>query len=213
MKRSLSRLQPLRRVAALVLASLLAACSLTPDHVRPAPPVAPAWVDAGSATGTPAADLDWADFLTDERIRALVRLALQNNRDLRIAVLNVEQVRALYGVQRADPLYAPIQSMQDPQYRQGAHFLPLDGQWAYESITDSNGRVMSASIEEIREASGEREGPAVDHTGGLQVAAVGPQGREGLLAQNPRQRRPHLVEGRDIIDDHARAAVGTGIGH
>ena len=49
MKRSLSRLQPLRRVAALVLASLLAACSLTPDHVRPAPPVAPAWVDAGSA--------------------------------------------------------------------------------------------------------------------------------------------------------------------
>ena len=104
MKRSLSRLQPLRRVAALVLASLLAACSLTPDHVRPAPPVAPAWVDAGSATGTTAADLDWADFLTDERIRALVRLALQNNRDLRIAVLNVEQVRALYGVQRADRL-------------------------------------------------------------------------------------------------------------
>lgn len=102
--RSLSRLQPLRRVAELALVSLLAACSLTPDHVRPAPPVAPAWVDAGSATGTTAADLDWADFLTDERIRALVRLALQNNRDLRIAVLNVEQVRALYGVQRADRL-------------------------------------------------------------------------------------------------------------
>lgn len=104
MKRSLSRPQPLRLAVALVLTSLLAACSLTPDHVRPEPPVAPAWVDAGSATGTPAADLDWADFLTDERIRALVRLALQNNRDLRIAVLNVEQVRALYGVQRADRL-------------------------------------------------------------------------------------------------------------
>jgi NodT family efflux transporter outer membrane factor (OMF) lipoprotein len=93
-----------RPAATLALASLLAACSLTPEHQRPAPPVAPAWVDAGGATGTPAADLDWADFLTDERIRALVRLALQNNRDLRIAVLNVEQVRALYGVQRADRL-------------------------------------------------------------------------------------------------------------
>lgn len=56
------------------------------------------------------------------------------------------------GVQRADPLYAPIQSMQDPQYRTGAHFLPLDGQWAYESIVDSKGRVLSATTEEIREA-------------------------------------------------------------
>ncbi|HSM20794.1 MAG TPA: TolC family protein, partial [Rubrivivax sp.] len=98
------RPSPLRLAGPLALVSLLAACSLTPEYERPEAPVAPAWVDAGSATGTPAADLDWTEFLTDERIRALVRLALQNNRDLRIAVLNVEQVRALYGVQRADRL-------------------------------------------------------------------------------------------------------------
>ncbi len=104
MRQTHFRLMSFRWSVSLALAPLLAACSLTPDHQRPEPPVAPAWVDAGSATGTPAADLDWADFLTDERIRALVRLALQNNRDLRIAVLNVEQVRALYGVQRADRL-------------------------------------------------------------------------------------------------------------
>jgi threonine synthase len=58
----------------------------------------------------------------------------------------------LNGVQRADPLYAPIEAMDDPQYHQGNHFLPLDGKWAHESIADSKGRVLSASAAEIREA-------------------------------------------------------------
>jgi len=90
--------------AAMVAALLLAGCSFIPVHERPALPVAASWAEAGTATGTPAADLAWADFLADARLRALVDVALQNNRDLRIAVLNVEQVRAQYGVQRADRL-------------------------------------------------------------------------------------------------------------
>ncbi|MBE0548636.1 MAG: TolC family protein, partial [Rubrivivax sp.] len=89
---------------AAALATLMGACSFIPVHERPEPPVATAWADAGTAAGTPATDLAWADFLTDARLRALVEIALKNNRDLRIAVLNVEQVRALYGVQRADRL-------------------------------------------------------------------------------------------------------------
>ena len=87
-----------------VTAALLAACSLVPVYERPPAPVAPAWADAGTTAGTAAAELDWADFLRDARLRRLVEIALVNNRDLRIAVLNVEQVRALYGVQRADRL-------------------------------------------------------------------------------------------------------------
>ena len=81
------------------------AARFTPRYERPAPPVrGHPWPTRGSAAGTPAADLAWADFLTDARMRALVELALENNRDLRIAVLNVEQARAQYGVQRADQL-------------------------------------------------------------------------------------------------------------
>ena len=58
-----------------------------------------------SAAGSvPAADLAWADFLGDARLRSLVEIALKNNRDLRIATLNVEQVRAQLGVQRAELL-------------------------------------------------------------------------------------------------------------
>ncbi len=102
-------LPPARRgwQALTLAASLgLAGCSFAPTDERPAAPVAAAFADGGSAqaTGTPAADLAWADFLGDARLRALVDLALQNNRDLRIATLNVEQARAQLGLQRADLL-------------------------------------------------------------------------------------------------------------
>ena len=86
------------------VALCLAGCSFIPTYERPAAPVAPAWVDAGPTAGPAAADLAWADFLADARLRALVEIALKNNRDLRIAVLNVEQARAQLGVQRADLL-------------------------------------------------------------------------------------------------------------
>jgi multidrug efflux system outer membrane protein len=48
------------------------------------------------------ADIGWRDFLVDERLEQLVALALENNRDLRIAVLNVERARAQWGIRRAD---------------------------------------------------------------------------------------------------------------
>lgn len=90
------------RVLLAVAAAAVAGCSLAPVYERPAAPVAAAWPEAGATGGTAAADLPWADFIADARQRTLVEAALKNNRDLRVAVLNVEQTRALYGVQRAD---------------------------------------------------------------------------------------------------------------
>ena len=49
-----------------------------------------------------AADIDWQQFFVDPRLKRLIELALQNNRDLRIAVLNIERVRAQYQIQRAE---------------------------------------------------------------------------------------------------------------
>jgi NodT family efflux transporter outer membrane factor (OMF) lipoprotein len=86
------------------LALCLAGCSFIPTYERPAAPVAPAFPEPSASTGPAAAELPWADFLADARIRALVEIALKNNRDLRIAVLNVEQTRAALGVQRAELL-------------------------------------------------------------------------------------------------------------
>ena len=49
-------------------------------------------------------DLRWQEFFTDEKLRQVIGLALTNNRDLRVAALNVERARAYYGIQRAELL-------------------------------------------------------------------------------------------------------------
>lgn len=96
------------RLAALALASLtfLGGCaSLAPTYERPAAPV-PAQLGeaAAEAPAVPVADLGWQAFFVDARLQQAIALALQNNRDLRIAALNIERVRGLYGVQSADAL-------------------------------------------------------------------------------------------------------------
>jgi multidrug efflux system outer membrane protein len=96
--------------AALCAAALLAGCaSLAPRHERPDAPVPEHWPAASSpaavaATGTPAADLAWHAFFADDRLRALIELALANNRDLRMATLNIDRARALYQIQRSATL-------------------------------------------------------------------------------------------------------------
>ncbi len=95
----------LKGVSAAVLALTLAGCgSMAPDYQRPAAPVASTFPDAASsaATATAATAITWHQFFTDARLQALITLALANNRDLRIAVLNIEQARAQLDIRRAD---------------------------------------------------------------------------------------------------------------
>ncbi len=97
-----------RRVAALgFVIALVSGCSLQPRYDRPEAPIAGSY-PSGAAykavpgdTTLPAADIGWRDFLRDARLQRLVEIALANNRDLRVAALNVEQVRAQYRIQRA----------------------------------------------------------------------------------------------------------------
>lgn len=92
--------------AALALAGALAGCTLAPRYQRPEAPVPSAFPEAGAAApgGAPADVLGWRDVLGDARLQALVALALERNRDLRLAALNVELTRAQYGIQRAQQL-------------------------------------------------------------------------------------------------------------
>ncbi len=85
---------------------LFGACTMIPKYNRPAAPV-PASLPGGSAaagvtTTPPASDLAWREFFTDPGLRAVIELALANNRDLRIAGLNVEKAQALYRIQRSN---------------------------------------------------------------------------------------------------------------
>jgi len=102
----------MRRATTMALALgalLLGGCmNLIPAYQRPAAPVAatypPEALPAGATAGPVAADIEWQRFFADPRLKRLIEAALQNNRDLRIAVLNIEQARALYQVRRADEL-------------------------------------------------------------------------------------------------------------
>ncbi|MDX9707454.1 MAG: TolC family protein, partial [Azospira sp.] len=92
-------------LAVALAAALTAGCSLAPDYLRPAPPVAEAWPTTAGTDGLRrVAAPDWRDYFPDARLQALIAAALEHNRDLRIAVARVDEARALHGVQRADRL-------------------------------------------------------------------------------------------------------------
>jgi multidrug efflux system outer membrane protein len=101
----------IRKPFLLVAAFLgLAGCAtLAPDYTRPPAPVPAAWPSgpaykesAAQPTGGAAADLAWRDFFISPGLRKVIELALANNRDLRLAALNLEKTRALYQIQRAE---------------------------------------------------------------------------------------------------------------
>lgn len=93
------------------IAIVPAGCSLAPKYDRPEAPVPADWPtgeaysNARAATSAPQArELQWQGFFSDKKLQGLIEAALQNNRDLRLAALNVERARALYGIQRAELL-------------------------------------------------------------------------------------------------------------
>lgn len=86
----------------LVIAMLLGGCSLAPTYERPFAPVADNWAGEKTKQGSPINQLVWQTFIVDPDLRRLVGIALDNNRSLRQTLLDIEQARAQYRIQRAD---------------------------------------------------------------------------------------------------------------
>ncbi len=94
--------------AAALVAVLLSACNLAPRYVPPVPGVPDTLIgQVGTPVQASAAALDFAQAQTwihSPQLREVVALALSHNRDLRVAVGNIEKARAQYGITRADLL-------------------------------------------------------------------------------------------------------------
>lgn len=106
-------MKQMKLVTPLALAMALAGCmSLAPKYERPVAPVAAAFPDvprAATASASPVLDaapatVAWQQFFADARLRQLIDATLANNRDLRVAIANIEQARAQYRITRADRL-------------------------------------------------------------------------------------------------------------
>ena len=100
----------MRKVLSIVFMIVcMAGCSMAPNYFRPKPPIPGEWPtgpaykeDVDGRTGPLAADIGWRQFYVDEKLQKVIGLTLNNNRDLRIAALNIERARALYRIQRAE---------------------------------------------------------------------------------------------------------------
>ena len=100
-----------KHVLILFAAFFLAACTLAPVYKRPAAPTPSDWPKGAAykeertgAKAPMAYEISWQEYFRDEHLREIIATALKNNRDLRIAALNVEVASAIYGVQRASLL-------------------------------------------------------------------------------------------------------------
>jgi outer membrane protein, multidrug efflux system len=84
--------------------AMLTACTMEPHYERPAAPVPVTWTDKDqpSNNATPATQMGWRDFFPDKNMQRLIEIALANNRDLRVAALNVQATQAQYRIQRSD---------------------------------------------------------------------------------------------------------------
>lgn len=97
------------RYLSLAVGLVLSGCSLIPEYQQPASPVADSWpqgvaYNASNASEAGVLPPAWQDFFTSPELRQLIRLSLDNNRDLRQAALNVDAYRALYRIQRSELL-------------------------------------------------------------------------------------------------------------
>ncbi|MCP1652038.1 AdeC/AdeK/OprM family multidrug efflux complex outer membrane factor [Pseudomonas nitroreducens] len=132
-----------------IAAGVLSGCSLIPDYERPEAPVAAAYPqgDAYDAAqpANAGADIGWREFFKDPQLQRLVEVSLENNRDLRVAALNIEAYRAQYRIQRADLFPAVDASFDGSRQR-----LPADlSQTGSSMISSQYGATVGVTAWEV----------------------------------------------------------------
>ncbi len=121
----------MKRPISLALCVLLGACNLDPAYNRPAPPVPASFPQGPSyappAAGPEAATVGWQAFFTDPDLKAVIEMALANNRDLRVAVANIQSAQGQVAVQRA-ALFPAVTGTAGATYEQTPNtFVPGGG--------------------------------------------------------------------------------------
>ncbi len=154
----------IKRPIAFLVSLLLAGCSLAPDYQRPEAPVPASYTTTVGSNAVKATE--WQQVFTDPALQKLIDTALKNNRDLRVAALNVEAYQAKYRIQRAAQL--PTLTASGSQSRQ----------LAYDAISNTDTATIGISAYEL------------DLFGRIQ--SLKDQALETYLAQEATQRSTQL---------------------
>ncbi|HEY2398735.1 MAG TPA: efflux transporter outer membrane subunit [Steroidobacteraceae bacterium] len=124
----------------------LTACTMEPHYERPAAPVPATWTDKDQPSNntTPAAQMGWREFFPDRNMQRLIELALANNRDLRVAALNVQATQAQYRIQRSDlfPTIAATGLEQIEKYPSGVTAASGASGGSAGAVTSTGGRTI-----------------------------------------------------------------------
>jgi multidrug efflux system outer membrane protein len=171
-------------MAKLLLAIALIGCTLAPRHERPALPVPDRFPGEGGSLA--AADQGWRTMFGDPRLQALIALALANNRDLRVAALNVEVAQAQYRIQRAG-LFPTVDARAFASRFGGSGLFPSSPTGASSSTAAAaSGPIFPRSIS----ALGVSAAYELDLFG--RVRSLTAQAREQYLATVEAHRAAHL---------------------
>jgi outer membrane protein, multidrug efflux system len=172
-------------LARLVVAVSLVGCTLAPRNERPALPVPDRFPGGGGALA--AADQGWRTMFGDPRLQALIALALANNRDLRVAALNIEVARAEYRIQRAGLVPALDARAAWTRFAGGGLFTaPSTGAAAASTAAAASGPIFPRTIS----ALGVSAAYELDLFG--RVRSLTAQAREQYLGSVEAHRATHL---------------------
>lgn len=176
------------RTLGLTLAvGLLSGCTMIPKYTRPAPPLATTWPGyqtTGNQRLTQAAnDIGWEDFFTDPRLRALISIAIRENRDLRISAANIAQAQGQYDIQHAG-LFPSISATGGPMYQ---------------APSDAAGLSFAPGLDSGKSSGGMARDPFRYYSGGIgfssyeidlfgRIRSLTQEARQKALAQEASQR-------------------------
>jgi multidrug efflux system outer membrane protein len=110
-----------RFVSTLSLGLVALGCAVGPDYERPKVPAPQKWREPSAEAQASIANLPWWELFKDPQLHALIKTALHENRDLKIAVERIEEARANFGISKSE-LYPQVNA----QVRGGA-LNPSDG--------------------------------------------------------------------------------------
>jgi multidrug efflux system outer membrane protein len=95
------KLRGLLKTSVVFTSLIVAGCAMGPDYERPQTPM-PEGFEQSVDDGVSMANLNWWELFNDEQLNTLVRIALEQNKDMAIAVSRIEEARAALGFVRSD---------------------------------------------------------------------------------------------------------------